>query len=275
MHYELYVDSLFFINFVMNLYLLILVDRSTVRRATPGRLTAGAAVGAFGYLLPFLWAAPGALKLGVGALIGTVAMLCVTFPVRGLRMFLKLLEKLLFYSFGMGGILLFLIRRFRPARKILTGSIGILGAGAIGFLMLYRFRFGLKTKNGLCRATLCREGCQITAAALIDSGNSLIEPISGKPVCVVGKALFDRLWGEDTEGFRVIPYHSIGRKKGIMPGYLLPVLKLEMDGIRLEFEDVYIAVSDEEISQASDAGAESVEIIINPGLLDKSQKREP
>ena len=60
-----------------------------------------------------------------------------------------------------------------------------------------------------------------------------------------------------------------------MPGYLLPVLKLEMDGIRLEFEDVYIAVSDEEISQASDAGAESVEIIINPGLLDKSQKREP
>ena len=29
MHYELYVDSLFFLNFIMNLYLLILVNRST------------------------------------------------------------------------------------------------------------------------------------------------------------------------------------------------------------------------------------------------------
>ncbi len=38
MHYELYIDSLFFLNFIMNLYLLILVDRSTLRIAGPGRL---------------------------------------------------------------------------------------------------------------------------------------------------------------------------------------------------------------------------------------------
>ena len=66
--------------------------------------------------------------------------------------------------------------------------------------------------------------------------------------------------------------HSIGRKKGIMPGYLLPVLKLEMDGIRLEFEDVYIAVSDEEVSRTDGAEVESVEIIINPGLFEKNHK---
>ena len=46
MHYELYVDSLFLLNFIMNLYLLILVDNSTLRTATAGRLAAGAAVGA-------------------------------------------------------------------------------------------------------------------------------------------------------------------------------------------------------------------------------------
>ena len=33
MHYELYVDSLFLINFTMNLYLLMLVDRSTLSSA--------------------------------------------------------------------------------------------------------------------------------------------------------------------------------------------------------------------------------------------------
>lgn len=33
MRYELYADSLLLLNFVMNLYLLILVDRSTLRTA--------------------------------------------------------------------------------------------------------------------------------------------------------------------------------------------------------------------------------------------------
>lgn len=271
MHYELYVDSLFFINFVMNLYLLILVDRSTLRTATPGRLAAGAAVGAAGYLLPFFWTASGMLKLAAGICVGTVGMLCVTFPVKSLRMFLKLLERLLLYSFGMGGILLFFIRSLKPAREVLTGAFGILGAGGIAFLILRRFRFGLKTKD-LCTAILCRNGIRVKAAGLTDSGNSLTEPISGKPVCVVGKSLFERLWGKDTGGFRVIPYHSIGKKRGIMKGYLLPELELDMEGMKLKFKDVYIAVSDEEIFSSDGAEAESVEIIINPGLFEKNRK---
>mgnify|MGYP002508175974 CR=1 FL=1 len=51
----LYVDSLFFLNFIMNLYLLILVNRSTFRTATPGRIAAGAALGAAGFLLSEYW----------------------------------------------------------------------------------------------------------------------------------------------------------------------------------------------------------------------------
>ena len=151
MHYELYVDSLFFINFVMNLYLLILVDRSTLRTASPGRLAAGAALGAAGYLFPFLWTAPGVWKLAVGICVGTVGMLCVTFPVKSLRMFLKLLERLLLYSFGMGGVLLFLIRALRPAREILTGTIGILGAGGLAFCCFVGSDSGLRQRISVRR----------------------------------------------------------------------------------------------------------------------------
>jgi hypothetical protein len=103
--------------------------------------------------------------------------------------------------------------------------------------------------------------------ALVDSGNSLVEPISGKPVCVVGKKVYETLWGGETEGFRVIPYHSIGKSRGVLPGYLLPRLEIELEGLERVFENVYIAVSDGEISGMEDAGAESVKMIINPGLL--------
>ena len=275
MHYELYVDSLFLLNFIMNLYLLILVDNSTLRAATAGRLAAGAAVGALCYLLPFCGAFPMALKLIVGAVAGTIGMLHITFRVKGLRMFLRLFERLVLYSFGMGGALLFLVRLAGPARGILTSVLGILGAGGAAFLLFLRFRYGLKPKDSLCLATLTKDGEDVTVCALIDSGNSLVEPISGKPVCIVEQEVFGRVFGEKADGFRVIPYHSIGKKRGILPGYLLPRLCLEINGMKLSFADVYIAVSQEEISGAGSAGAESVKMIINPGLFARERKGRP
>ena len=275
MHYELYADSLFLLNFMMNLYLLILVDRSTLRNARVGRLTAGAAIGALCYFLPFLGTAPVVLKLTGGIIVGCVGMLCITFPVKSLRMFLRLLERLVLYSFGMGGALLFLVRIAGPAREAVTSVLGILGLGGLAFWLFLRFRYGLKAKDNVCRATLFRDGEEAVVWALIDSGNSLIEPISGKPVCILEQEVFDRIWKGDVKGFRAIPYHSIGKKSGILPGYLLPQLFLEMDGMKLSFIDVYIAVSPEEISGTKSAGAESVKMIIHPGLLGQSRKGKP
>ena len=53
MHYELYLDSLFLLNFGMNLLLLCLVDHSMGHTATWYRLLAGAVVGAGWDLVSF------------------------------------------------------------------------------------------------------------------------------------------------------------------------------------------------------------------------------
>ena len=63
MQYELYVDSLFLIHFVMNLYILILVNNSTNGSATPGRLLLGAIVGGMGSVFVFFLNGPMVLKL--------------------------------------------------------------------------------------------------------------------------------------------------------------------------------------------------------------------
>lgn len=275
MHYEIYVDSLFLVNFVMNLYLLVLVDHSALHRGTPLRLIAGAGIGAMCFLLPFLAPGPAALKLGAGILMGTVGMLCISFPVKGFRMFLKLLERLLLYSFGMGGGLLFLLRCLPGLREVLTGVLGLLGAGGILFLLFGRMKTGLNLQDGLCRAALSRQGKRITVSALIDSGNSLVEPISGKAVCVVDKGVYEALWQEPAKGFRAIPYHSIGKKRGILRGCLLPELSVEADGMKFSFRDVYIAVSEEQIQDVQNAGAESVNMIINPMLFSEGKKGKP
>lgn len=276
MHYELYVDSLFFLNFIMNLYLLLLVDRSTLKTAALGRILAGAAVGAGCGLFPLLGMGSLFSRLAVGTLAGAAGMLCVAFPVRSMRMFLKLLERLVLYSFGLGGGMLFLVRLVPSARKALVSVPGILGMGILFFPLFLRFRNGFGTKDGLCRAVLSKNGERMEVAALIDSGNSLTEPISGKPVCVVDREVHDRLWEkEETGGFRAIPYHSIGRKRGILRGYLLPELTVKAEGMEVSFADVYIAVSEEEIAGANSADAKSVNMIINPRLFAEGKKGKP
>ena len=273
MRYELYADSLLLLNFVMNLYLLILVDKSTFRTASGRRLLLGAAFGAVCYLLPFVWSGPPILKLSAGFLGGTAGMLFLAFPVKGFRMFLKLLKYLILYSAGMGGGMLFLLRVLGRMGIPVTGVLVLMGAGGILFLFLRHFSFGHSQENCVCRATLICGENSLTVNALIDSGNSLVEPVSGKPVSVVDEKVFQRLWVNEFPGYRAIPYHSIGRKHGILQGYLLPELQLEIDGMVKDFCEIYVAVSKEQISD--DAGADSVKMIINPLLLKDKGKRRP
>ena len=71
--------------------------------------------------------------------------------------------------------------------------------------------------------------------------------------------------GDMPEGFRAIPYHSIGKKRGILQGYLLPELKIEIDGEVKLCRDVYVAVSEELCGEETLGG--QVKMILNPALL--------
>lgn len=275
MHYELYVDSLLLINFGMNLYLIMLVNLSTFRTAAPWRMLLGALTGSMGYVLMLVGILPPVLRLPVGILAGGGGMLLIAFPVKSLRTLLKLSERLLLAAFGMGGIQLFLIRCFPTFRQWLTGVWGILTVGGIAFLFLGRVMTGRREKDCVCRATLRREGASMTVVALIDSGNSLVEPISGKPVSVVEEEVFRALWENSMQGFRAIPYHSVGKSRGILNGYLLPELALEVGGVRKELRDVYIAVSSEGLHAPQSAAEESIKLIVNPRLLEEDGRGRP
>ena len=262
MYIELYVDSLLLVNFVMNLYLLILVNRSTYNTAGPGRLTLGAAVGALVWLLPFLDWGPAALRMILSALVGTWLMLRIVFRVRGLRAILRILEKLLWFSFVLGGGVLFLQGVLPDFKEHAVGIFGVMGAG--GLVFLWGFAVKNRRKEPVqCQVTLVteKEGVlkKTVTVGLIDSGNSLVEPISGKPVSVIDKGIFEELWEEEPLLWRAVPYRSIGKKRGILQAYSVSEVWLEPEGMILKCKDVYVAVSPEPIEG----------MIIHPALLRK------
>lgn len=273
MHYELYVDSLLFCNLMMNLYVLFLTNISTLRTATPQRIWLGAIVGALGFLLPMAGLTIPVVGIPVGVLAGTVGMILFTFQVRSWKSFLCLLKHMLFYSFCLGGCLLFLQNLTPGFRGWLEHPSGmILAAGGI-CLLLYGIRRRGYAEEAVGTAKLQSGAKTVEVTALIDSGNSLVEPISGKAVCVIDRKIFEWLWGQEGPGFRVIPYRSVGKKKGLLKAYLLEELEMEYEGMLLRFYEVYVAVQEEDGAESVDGNP--VKIIVNPMIFREKRNRKP
>lgn len=268
MHYEIYIDSLFLLNFTMNLYLLLLVNKSLHRTATRFRLFLGAAFGGIGYCMVFLLPLGIALKI-LAALVCTGAgMLAFVFKPDTIKAFFKIFEKMLLYALLMGGGFLLLRNHVKPFREHMIPLTGMLAFGGILLLVFYR-KTGERVREErelLEVRLLAKSGFQIAVKAIIDTGNSLKEPISGKPVSVLDRDAFEKLWQQEdvTKGFRAIPYRSVGCEGGIMRGYELPEITFELDGIKKCCRNVYIGVSEGAVSSTR-----HYQMLLHPELLEK------
>ncbi|MBQ4537212.1 MAG: sigma-E processing peptidase SpoIIGA [Lachnospiraceae bacterium] len=261
MYYELYVDSLFLLNFVMNLLLLLLVNQRTCRTATRGRLILGAALSSTLYILPFLCAGPTWLRFGSSMLLGIAVMVWIPFPVRSFRALRQVIAYFLKYSFLIGGCLLFLLQVFPGFSKLIAGSIGVMGLGMVLFLFLFYRR---EEGEGVCRVIIKEGAVTVAILGFWDTGNSLVEPISGTPVCVVEGEVIEKLWEKEPEIYRVIPYHSIG-KTGYLKGFRIEELRVELYGMEKVFREVYIAQA--QIGVSKEEKQEYAKVILNPLLL--------
>ena len=104
--------------------------------------------------------------------------------------------------------------------------------------------------------------CKIMA--LIDSGNSLVEPISQKPVSIVEKSVLEEFQQELLkENFRMVPFHSVGKEKGILEAYFIEKLEIRRGGECIVIEKPMIAVTPEKVSSKKD-----YQMILHPALLE-------
>lgn len=274
MYYELYGDSLFLINFMMNLLLLLLVNRSLYRTATRWRLFLGAAVGAVSYFVPFFLSGALWFKMLLGLFIGNVLMIVTAFRIRSFRAFFQVLERLLVGAVAVGGILTLLLKLFPVLRKYTVGIWGVMGGGWLLYVGIEQLCRRFHCTSPLCKAVVMNGRSSMTVTALLDTGNSLTEPISGKPVSVVDADILKGLWEEEPKFYRVIPYHSVGKKRGILKGYLLPELRIDLGGVEKVCKDTYIAVCEEYLSEENEEGSVPVKMILNPELLERKNGKE-
>ena len=91
----------------------------------------------------------------------------------------------------------------------------------------------------------------VKAKALLDTGNSLRELFSGKPVIIAEKKTAEKIIPEesdicDLKNFRLIPFSTIS-SGGALPAFLLEKVNVINRGKTVAVNEVYLAVSDKKI----------------------------
>ncbi len=260
MYYELYIDVLFLVNFMMDYLLLLLVKKMLKCTATHGSIFLGAVLGSFLTCIVVILPIPYAiLKFVLFHMIVNTFMIRAGLKIKNMREFAKAYIMLYVGGFLLGGVL----QAFR--QYVRTGSLFF--AIAIGgyhiVSKLWDFIASVQRINHYrCKVDLYlgENQCQVTG--IIDTGNGLRDPISDQPVNILDKAVARKFLGNvKMSQVRYIPYHSIGKKEGVL-------LALKIDKMCVHREDAcwikepLIGVSEEMISAEGE-----YQMILNPNLF--------
>ncbi len=266
----IYLDSAFLLNLVMDLYLLKLTAKILGKTATFSRLLAGSLTGTAVYcLILCLPGIPRSVKMTAGMLATGALMIKIGCRTKGIKQLIRAMGYLYLFSFLLGGFLLFVKARLSQN----AGRIWEQHEGKI--LCILFLSFFLETlleavihksrerkKKLFCEVKLKGDQGPLEVKALVDTGNGLRDPISGKPVALLDQKIWEDMKSmQRPERYKLIPYHSIGRKNGMLEGY--EVDQVEIWGIeeKKQLEHVIIAVCREELS-----GTGSYQMILPPEL---------
>jgi len=173
-------------------------------------------------------------------------------------------------AFYMGGIYLFLLERFLLFSNLKDNIFFQLFFGFAAYLSgSFLFEKSRRKNVSFCRVILQNEDKKINVRALIDTGNSLVEPLSNKPVSILDeKSLKELFGGELPEFYRVVPFSSIGKKKGILKCFEIPKIWVEYQEEKRVYEKIFVACSDEFVA------SERCHMILNPRLIKNQEAKE-
>lgn len=149
---------------------------------------------------------------------------------------------------------------------------GCLSAAA-GIWLLYRlvWRDIKRQKDFLYQVEFSWAGKTIHVCGFADTGNFLYEPIGRMPVSVIDKSalqkyykgsLKDLIEKHDENGIRMIPYHSVGRKRGVMTGIIVRNLLISGKEGKIQIEKGVIGISEEPLSEKG-----AYQLLLHPDLI--------
>ena len=123
-----------------------------------------------------------------------------------------------------------------------------------------------RQKNPIWKVSFFWKTKFFSGSALMDSGNSLKDPYTGRPVCILDEETAKKLGISAEKAVRLIPYHSIGRAHGLLRAVTVSELYLRKDGQEKKIAEVTVAVGPRRLSRSG-----GYQMILHPALLEEKK----
>ncbi len=248
MRYEVYLDTIFLIQFVMN-YCVLMLTASVMRLITSRlRIILAALIGALGSCFMFLpMGNMGYAKFLIFFLAVIVMMTRIAFCVRGLRHYLCMLLSITAAVFLLGGMSQRFMTLLGNGAPVAVWLFFILLVYAIMQHTLYQYR---RHKSLFVPVTISFEDAnkvrnKISVVALLDTGNRLREETTGKAVCILEEGV---VMPEMSEVYEVT-YHSLGNESAQMKAQVIPEMIIHTRVGDIKNKEVMLALYPGKISK--------------------------
>lgn len=282
----IYVDVLFLENIAINFLILAVTGYISKLKASSAKLLFGSLIGAIYVLAAFLPEMETFFTITAKILLSFV-MVAVTFWPERIKDFLRLILFFYLVSFVFGGAVFGLYYFFNQGGGVTNNGIYEISGFPINTLLVsiifayivIRICWDIiKTKaiheNLMVSLSIEFENKKVMLDALIDTGNSLKEPISNIPVVVVefeavkdilpqevkmiflneSEANLDLVVEEISKTdwasrFRLIPFNSLGKSNGMLIGFRPDRVEIELQNEIKGFEEVIIGIYNRVLSR--------------------------
>lgn len=295
---EVYAEYLFLENFIMNFLILHITSYFCKYQGKLFKIFIGAGLGALYSFIIFFPSLHFLLSFSMKLVI-SMLIIVISFTPDKFKDFFKYLSIFYLVSFVFGGTA-FALFYFTNFNSILSN--GIFYTSSFSFKVLF-YSVALAyilivlsigyVKNKVNKENLYKEiviqfdSKEKEINALIDTGNSLSDPLSNFPVIVVEYSAIEELLPEGIKDifkndnlnklekitpilqssnwmhrFRVIPFTSLGMQNGMLIGFKPDNVKLTINGDVMNLNKIIVAISTNTLSRNGDYKA-----LLNPDIL--------
>ncbi|NLO82942.1 MAG: sigma-E processing peptidase SpoIIGA [Clostridiales bacterium] len=293
-----YIDVLFIDNLTMNFVILRIAHRLSKNGSNVWRQWLAAGIGALYAVLIVLPELQILQKLPMKLALSLI-MILTAYKLNTFKELFKIFTVFYIVTFIFGGVALslyfinhefvdisngaFVIKSY-PAKNLVMTCIlaGMLIRSLVQFI-----RLRLSKDELLYKVEILFEEKRIVANALLDTGNTLSDPISHYPVLVIEfhrirdvlppeiKAIFDESREDDLEAvmraisqsswmarFRMIPFSALGKTNGMLIGFKPDAVDVLINGNWKRISDIVVAVYNNRLSKDKHYQA-----LINPEMV--------
>ncbi len=255
-----YADILIFINTLVNYFLLKTCAVLSRFNCNISRLFLSSFIGGIFSLVIYIDNINLIINITIKILFMTI-MILTAFRIKSLKAFLKIFFSFLTVNILFGGLMLAVNFFLIPEASIYNNGIVYFDIDIFSLTITSAFCYGIfKVINLFMQhksPTKCIYSIRITyksktaeCKALFDSGNTLCDCFSGKPVIIAEKDFIKTIINIDeidkAEKFRLVPYSTI-KGNGALPSFMPDKTEIYVSQKWIEADNVFIAVTDKKI----------------------------